>query len=214
MKKKFPVSGLYAVITEKFCLNGSSTKTLRAVLAAGVKAVQLREKNLTDKELIALGRKYRNLTRQYNAIFIMNDRPDIACIVKADGVHLGQGDMPVKQVKKKYPGLITGCSTHNAAEALKAQKDGADYINIGPIFATKTKNTGKHRPLGVSKLKKIIPLVKTPFSVMGGIKARNIARLSAAGARFFAMVTEITMAPDIKKKVKELFESARQNRRE
>ncbi len=214
MKKRFPRSGIYAVITEKFCLNGSAVKTLEAVLKAGVAVVQMREKEMDDKALILLGKKYRRLTNRYKTVFIMNDRADIASLVKADGVHLGQDDMAVRQAKEKFPGLIIGCSTHSASEAGAAQKEGADYINIGPVFATKTKNTGKYKPLGVSKLKKIVPFVKTPFSVMGGIKAHNIPQALAAGAPLFAMVTEITMAPDIEKRVKELSKIIRQARRD
>lgn len=197
-----PRSGIYAVITEKFCLNGSSITTLEAVLKAGVKVVQMREKEMTDRQLILLGRRFRKLTSKYGAVFIMNDRPDIASLVKADGVHLGQEDMKIVEAKLKYPELIIGVSTHNLKEALSAQKNKADYINIGPVYSTNTKNTGKYRPLGVEKMKKIALKVKIPFSVMGGIKAHNIPNAKKAGAKIFAMVTEITMAEDINKKIR------------
>ena len=204
MKKAFPRYGVYAVITEKFCLNGSSIKTLDAVLKAGVKVVQMREKEMTDRQLILLGRRFRRLTSIYGAVFIMNDRPDIAAKVKADGVHLGQGDMELKEAKKKFSGLIIGISTHNMREALEAQKNGADYINIGPVYATKTKDTSEYRPLGPALVKKIAAKIKIPFSVMGGIKAHNIPELKKSGVKLFAMVTEITMSDDINTKIENL----------
>jgi thiamine-phosphate pyrophosphorylase len=197
MKKKFDKKRIYAVITEKFCLNGSSINTLKDVLKAGVKIVQLREKNMNRDKLIKLAIKYRKLTIHYGAIFIVNDFPDIAYMVKADGVHLGQDDMSVEEVRAKYPELIIGISTHCMKEAALAMKRGADYINIGPIFRTKTKDISKYKPIGCFKLKKIADKITIPFTVMGGIKTSNIRKVSAAGAEIFAMITEITMAENI-----------------
>jgi thiamine-phosphate pyrophosphorylase len=197
MKRKFDKKGIYAVITEKFCLNGSSLETLKDVLGAGVKIVQLREKSMAREKLIRLAGEYRKLTSRHGAIFILNDFPDIAAIVKADGVHLGQDDMDAKEVMAKYPELIIGISTHCMKEAALAIKQGADYINIGPIFRTKTKDISKYKPVGCGRLQKIAGKIGIPFTVMGGIKACNIRGVSAAGAEIFAMITEITMAENI-----------------
>lgn len=204
MKRKFDETGIYAVITEKFCRNGSSLDTLREVLEAGVKIVQLREKEIKRSRFLKLAREYRKLTKRHRAIFIVNDRPDIAALAKADGVHLGQDDADVKKMSQKYPGLIIGVSTHNIREAKRAISQGADYINIGPIFTTKTKDTGRYKAIGCGKLKKIASGITVPFTVMGGIKAHNIGKVSQAEAKIFAMITEITMAKNIGKRIQEI----------
>jgi thiamine-phosphate pyrophosphorylase len=184
--------GLYAVITEKFCGNGSSVETLKQVLAGGVKLVQLREKDYPKNRILTMAKIFRKLTKKAGALLIINDYPDIALAVKADGVHLGQDDLPCAEVKKIAPGLIVGISTHNIKEALRAKADGADYINIGPVFQTKTKET-KYNPLGLQKIKRISRLVNMPFTVMGGIKENNIREVISSGAKTVAMITEITM---------------------
>jgi thiamine-phosphate pyrophosphorylase len=114
-------------------------------------------------------------------------------IVKADGVHLGQEDISCTETKKLAPSFKVGVSTHNIDEALKATSDGADYINIGPVFPTNTKET-KYGFLGVEGLEEIAGRVTIPFTVMGGIKEGNIGKILSAGARRIAVVTEITMA--------------------
>jgi thiamine-phosphate pyrophosphorylase len=203
-KKKFGVEGIYAVITGKFCINGSSLNTLKSVLKAGVKLVQLREKTMGREDLIKLAVKYRKLTRRYGAVFIVDDYPDIAAYVEADGVHLGQDDMSIKEARAKYPELIIGISTHNMKEAVSAVKRGADYINIGPVFRTKTKDISRYKPVGCHRLKIIADKITVPYTVMGGLKACNIAKVSAAGAKTFAMITEITMAKNIEKKIRDI----------
>jgi thiamine-phosphate pyrophosphorylase len=183
--------GIYPVITEKFCSNGSSLLTLKQVLQGGARIVQLREKELSKKELLVLARKYRVLTKKAGALLIINDHLDLALAVDADGVHLGQDDLPCQEAKRLAPGLIIGVSTHNMQEALKAVQDGADYINLGPVFATKTR---EHccKPLGVEVIRKIAARLDIPFTVMGGIKPANLSQLLAAGCRRIAVVTAIT----------------------
>jgi len=195
--------GIYSVITEKFCSNGSSVKTLEKVLKGGVKMVQLREKEYHKGRILKMALEFRKLTDKYKSLLIINDHIDIALLCKADGVHLGQDDIPCKEAKKLAPGLIIGVSTHNMKEALQAQKDGADYINIGPIFETKTKEN-LMAPLGIETLKKISKKINIPYTVMGGIKEHHIPQLAKAGAKRIAMVTEITRADNITAKVKSL----------
>jgi thiamine-phosphate pyrophosphorylase len=184
--------GLYAVITEKFCRNGSSVETLKQVLAGGVKLVQLREKDYPKNRILSMAKKFRKLTKKAGALLIINDYLDIALTVKADGVHLGQEDLPCAEAKKIAPGLIVGMSTHNIQEALRAKADGADYINIGPVFSTKTKEI-KYNSLGLQKIKQISRTVNMPFTVMGGIKECNVRKVIRWGAKTVAMITEITM---------------------
>lgn len=154
----------------------------------------------TGPERYAAG--FRKITSQYNALLIINDSVDIALKYKADGVHLGLNDMPVKDARKIAPELIIGASCHNLAEALQAQEDGAFYVNIGPIFSTKTKG-GLTEFLGVEAIKKIAPHLKIPFTVMGGINKKNIAEVVKAGARHIAMVTAITESSNVEVTVKE-----------
>ena len=131
---------------------------------------------------------------------IMNDYVDIALACGADGVHLGQDDMTLEAARRIAPDLILGRSTHSVEQALEAQEQGADYVNLGPIFPTMTKST-QVKPLGLEIIRQAGPLLKIPFTVMGGVKEHNMPELYAAGARIMAMVTELTQADDVKAKV-------------
>ncbi len=193
--------GLYPVITEEFCNDRDSIYVLKEIIKGGAKIVQLREKKKTVKQIYELALKYREITGQYNVTLIIDDYVDIALAVKADGVHLGQDDLPCKAARMLAPHLIIGVSTHNEEEIKKAIQDGASYINIGPIFATNTKET-HYKPLGVEYLKRVKP--SFPFSVMGGIKRENIKSLLEIGVKNIAMVTEITMAENIQQRVSEI----------
>ena len=136
-------------------------------------------------------------------LLIIDDRVDIALACHADGVHLGQEDMPVAIARKLAPELLIGTSTHNDAEIIAAQRDGTSYLNIGPVYPTQTKSVACGA-LGLEKFIELAKLVNIPFSVMGGIKAHNLPKLFRYGISAAAMVTEITRAPDIAGKVREL----------
>jgi len=194
---------IYPVISSEFCAGRSPAYVLGQIAEGGARIVQLREKNMSKLALAALAREFRRICDMHGMLMIMNDHVDIAIESGADGVHLGQDDMPLADARKAGPGLILGCSTHSKEEALKAQEEGADYINLGPIFATQTKTTG-YNPLGMEILKSVPPLLRIPFTVMGGIKGKHIPELIAAGAGKIAMVTEITTAEDIASKVRGL----------
>jgi thiamine-phosphate pyrophosphorylase len=136
-------------------------------------------------------------------LLIIDDEIDVAMAAGADGVHLGQDDLPLGPARLMAPELIIGQSTHSIAEAIAAHDAGADYVNLGPIFATSTKQVSCE-PLGEEIIQKIAPLLDIPFTVMGGIKAHHIPELLKLDARRIAMVTEITQAEDVAAKVKEL----------
>jgi len=194
---RFAAADLYVVITEAFCAERTSVEILTAVLDAGVRLVQLREKDMADKDLFWRAIRFRELTSEKNALFIMNDRLDIALAAKADGVHLGQDDLPVERAKDLAPELIVGCSTHSDDEAVSAQEAGADYVNIGPIFSTKT----KARPggaIGPESISAVAPHLAIPWTVMGGIKLANIDRVLERGAKRVAVVTAATAADDVR----------------
>jgi thiamine-phosphate pyrophosphorylase len=191
----FAQADLYVVITEAFCAGRTSLTVLDRVLAAGVRIVQLREKDLEDRRYYKLAAEYRRLTQAAGALLIIDDRTDIVLAAGADGVHLGQTDLPVAAARQIAPELIIGASTHSLEEALAAQNDGAGYINIGPIFATPSKPAAI--PLGVEALKRITPHLKIPWSTMGGINQRNIAQVVAQGARHPAVMSAVTAAADV-----------------
>ena len=200
---KFREADLYLVITEEFTAGRGTLRVLEEAADAGIRLVQLREKNITKKELFHLAERFRRICDRYDITMIMNDHIDIALLTGADGVHLGQDDLPLEQAVKLAPELIIGRSTHSREQALEAEAQGAAYLNLGPIYPTQTKNTPV-KPLGIEIVKEVGPLLHIPFTVMGGIKERHIPELLAAGARYIAMVTEITQAPDIGARVRSL----------
>jgi thiamine-phosphate pyrophosphorylase len=191
---------LYPVITEEFCAGRDPVDVLRAVIQGGARVVQLREKRMTSRRLFERARIFRKVTREHGVLLIVNDRADIALAAGADGVHLGQSDLPCEAARRLNARWIVGVSTHNENEAAEAVRRGASYVNLGPIFATRTKTAVP--PVGVDSLSRFRPGL--PFTVMGGIKKRHLPDLMNRGARHFAMVTEITQAPDIARRVREL----------
>jgi thiamine-phosphate pyrophosphorylase len=192
---RFEAADLYVVITAAFCAGRTSLTVLDQVLAAGVGLVQLREKDLDGCGLYELAVEFRRRTAATGALLIIDDRLDIALAADADGVHLGQADLPVAAARRIAPDLIIGASTHSLAEALAAQDAGAGYVNIGPIFPTATKPHAA--VLGVEAVGRIAPHLKIPWSTMGGINQGNIAQVAAQGARHPAVMSAVTAAPDI-----------------
>lgn len=193
--RRFDASDLYVVITGEFCAARPPLDVLDAVLAAGVTLVQCREKRLDDGQYYELAKAFRERTGAAGALLILDDRIDIALAAGADGVHLGQLDVPVAAARALSADLIIGASTHTLDQALAAEGAGASYVNIGPIFATKTK-TRTAKPLGPEAISEIVPKLRIPFSCMGGIKPENIGEVIARGARHPAVVTAVTAAGD------------------
>lgn len=187
---------IYPVTCERLSGGRSNLEVLKAVIQGGAKIIQLREKGYSIKKLYNLAVKFREITAKAGVLLIINDHVDIALSVGADGVHLGQDDFPLQAAREIAPDLIIGASTHSLPEAVQAQKDGADYINIGPIFPTSTKE-GVERFLGPEAIAAISPAIAVPFTVMGGISEANIDQVLARGARRVAVVTAITKAANI-----------------
>ena len=167
-------------------------------LAGGVDIVQLREKKANARRIIELGKKIRQLTGMYNALFIVNDRVDIAKIVNADGVHLGQDDVEIDYAKMILgDDKIIGISTHEPEQALKAIKEGADYIGVGPVFETPTKPGRKS--VGIEYVKWASEnVLDIPFYAIGGINQENVCDVIKSGARNIAVVRAIINAPSPK----------------
>lgn len=200
---KLKAIDIYPVTCQELSKGRTNLEVLAAVLAGGAKIIQLREKHWDKKDLYELAIEFRKRTRSHDALLIINDHVDVALAVGADGVHLGQEDLPIRAARNIAPELIIGASSHNLMEALKAEQDGADYVNIGPIFPTKTKeNTVPF--LGPEAISEIGPQLTVPFTTMGGIHPDNIGRVLEAGARRVAMITGITRAEDITARVRRL----------
>ncbi|WP_333654291.1 thiamine phosphate synthase [Dissulfurispira sp.] len=189
---------LYLITDRKlFADSGEMFTAVEEALKAGVKAVQLREKDLPTRELLDMAYGMRELTARYNARLFINDRADIALCVGADGVHLGQSSMTAYAVRKVVGDkFMIGVSTHKLEEALTAEKEGADFITFGPIYPTPSKlKYGK--PVGVESLKKIAERVVIPVFGIGGIKPDNAKEVVNAGAYGVALISGILGEVDI-----------------
>lgn len=192
---------LYALTDSRLCLGRSVGDVVSQLLAAGVKIVQYREKHLKAGQMLEECRLIRRMTRKAGACFIVNDHIDIAMLVDADGVHIGQEDLPVAEVRKLVgKDRIIGLSTHNPEQAVAARKAGADYIGVGPIFATQTKEDVVP-PVGFGYLDWVAANIDLPFVAIGGIKQHNIGQVAAHGAKCCALVSELVGARDIADKV-------------
>jgi len=157
-RRMFQQVDIYPVTCERLSRGRSNLEVLHAVIQGGAKIIQLREKEYHKKDLYQLALKFREVTAKEGILLIINDHLDIALAVDGDGIHLGQEDLPVEVARKLAPNLLIGASTHSLDQAFEAQRDGADYINIGPIFPTRTKEGAEHF-LGPEAIASISPKV-------------------------------------------------------
>ena len=195
---------LYLITDRKQVKNSNLPVAVRKALAGGVRAVQLREKDLETRELLKLAHKMRELTNKYDAKLFINDRFDIAIAVNADGVHLTQSSIPVDAVRTAVGGkLLIGVSTHSLKEAREAEKGGADFITFGPVYRTLSK-IKYGAPVGLDILGKVCRKTRIPVFALGGVKMNRIKSVKEAGAHGVSMISEIFMADDVRKKSVEL----------
>lgn len=166
-------------------------------LRGGVRALQLREKDLRIRELLDLAYRMRDLTKRYGGLLFINDRVDVAVAVGADGVHLGRSSIPPSAVRKVSNDLIIGVSTHSVDEAIEAEREGADFITLGPVFYTPSK-AGYGEPLGLNTLKKVCSSVSLPVLAIGGIKPDTVKEVINSGAKGVAVISAILGANNIK----------------
>ncbi len=197
---------VYPVSCEKLACGRTDLEWLAEVLAGGAKIVQLRDKISDDRTLLAKAKKFREMTAEAGALFMVNNRLDIALLSGADGLHLGNNDIPAKEARKLGPELIIGVSANTEEQAAAAKESGASYYNIGPLFSTETKS-GLHNFIGPEAIARYSAHSDLPFTVMGGIKKEHIAELTALGARRLAVVTALTAADDIAKETRLWHES-------
>ncbi len=191
--------GLYGITAEKFSQGRTNVEVVRQMIAGGIRVIQYREKrpDKNFKNMLAECREIRALTRDAGVLLIIDDYVDIALMVDADGVHVGQDDLPVSAVRSLIgPSKLIGLSTHNPEQAAAAQHSGADYIGVGPLYATHTK-ADVCAPVGLTYLDHVVTHSTLPFVAIGGIKEHNIKEVLSHGATTVCLVTEIVGATDI-----------------
>jgi thiamine-phosphate pyrophosphorylase len=201
-EKRLLLKGLYVVIDTQSLGHRKHIEVTRQALRGGVAVIQLRDKTHDRGELLPVALEMKKVCARENVLFIINDYLDLAMAVGADGIHVGQTDLPVSVVRKLAPmDMLVGCSVVNVEQALKAQEDGADYVAPGAIFPTPTKESAA---IGLVMLKKIKKAVDVPVVAIGGINIGNIAKVKKAGADSAAVINAVLGAPSVEDAVREL----------
>jgi thiamine-phosphate pyrophosphorylase len=200
------LGGLCFITDRKISSLSYEDMTLK-VLMAGVRWIQYRDKDRSRREIYEESVRLRRLTKDYDAVFIVNDYVDIALCVNADGVHLGQDDLPLKEARKIMgENKMIGISTHSSEQALEAEKGGADYIGFGPVFQTQTKDAGI--PKGIDMLREVKKNVNIPVVAIGGINLENIRSVLDTGVDAVAVASAI-FTGDIEKNVRRFLDIIR-----
>ena len=196
---------LYLVTDSEILKDRDFYKCIEDAIKSGVTMVQLREKNTDGKEILEKAIKLRELTNKYNVTFVINDRIDIAMLVDADGVHIGQSDIDAVSARKLLgDNKIIGVSARNLQEAKIAKENGADYLGIGAMFSTSTKSDAKL--VSFNTLEEIIKEVNLPFVLIGGITLDNVKKLKHFKPDGYALVSGILGTDDISKRVEKWYE--------
>lgn len=195
--------GIYGITGDNFAHGKSNLECVKAMIEGGIKIIQYRDKTKSIKEKVKEAREIRELCREHGVVFIVNDHVDIALLVDADGVHIGQDDMDPSDVRKLIgENKIIGLSTHSEEQGMKAYLNpDVDYIGVGPIFPTTTKDTA---PVGLGYLEYAVKNLHLPFTAIGGIKEHNLHEIISRGAKNVCLVSDIVGADDIAEKVRQL----------
>lgn len=205
------ISGLYAIVDSGLTSLEKAGRCADELASGGARIVQLRAKGETSASMLKAALDMRKALAG-RAIFIVNDRIDIALMASAEGVHLGQDDIPLKEARRLLPSSVIGVSTHSLEEAKEAEANGADYISFGPIFPTRTKKDAD-TPKGLSMLKEVSKKVAIPVVAIGGITEETVFSVIESGASSAALISDILLAPRIREKaaaVSALIEKARE----
>jgi thiamine-phosphate pyrophosphorylase len=188
-------SRLYGILDLGYIEIGKVLNVAEQLITGGVDLIQLRAKGHPNPEIATIAADVHRLTAKSGVPLIINDHPEVARIVTAEGVHLGQDDMPIAEARKiAGPNCMVGKSTHSVDQAIRAFYEGADYIGFGPLFATPTKPD--YPPIGLSEIQKVHEAVRIPIFCIGGIKLGNLSDVLAAGARRVVIVSGLLQAPD------------------
>jgi len=197
------ISGLYVIIDPRQTRGHDPVEVARQALRGGARILQWRDKTRDKGDQLAPVRSIRELCREHDALFIVNDHVDLALACAADGAHLGRQDLPVNAVRPWVPaGFLLGVSTNNAEEARQAERDGADYVAVGSIFPTASKETT--RPASPQRLREVKQAVGIPVVAIGGINKDNVTKVLEAGADAVAVISAVCGADDIEEAARRL----------
>ena len=199
------LTGLYAIIDTQALKGRSHIEIAGQIINGGAKTIQLRDKLTGKKELLPIAERLRDLCARHNVLFIMNDDLDIALATEADGLHLGQDDLPIKAARKILTAdKILGCSVTTLAQATVAESEGADYIAVGSIYPTSSKETA--RIVGLDRLRQIREAVTSPLVAIGGITKDNAAEVIDAGADAVAIISAVLDAENVEEATGQIIE--------
>lgn len=194
---------LYCFTPGPFSKGNDPLAMVEAQIRGGADVIQLREKQLSKRERLELGLKVRRLTRTHDVLFIVNDDVDLALILDADGVHLGQNDIPIQFARPLMRDKIIGVSTHSLDQVREAVQGGADYIGFGPIFDTKTKEDTE--PIvGLNLLSEVRHICPIPYVAIGGITRDNVSSVIDAGCNRVAIISDILLADNIEERCRDI----------
>jgi thiamine-phosphate pyrophosphorylase len=197
------LTGLYAIIDSQRLSGRSHVEVASQLIRGGAKAIQLRHKLDSKDELLPIAQQLKDLCSEHGVLFIVNDYLDIALAIGADGLHLGQKDLPIKEARKLLPiDMILGYSVNTLDQAKAAESDGADYIAVGSIYPTSSKEGA--RVVGLERLRQIRQAVSLPLVAIGGISKDNVAEVAAAGADAVAVISAVLQAKDIEEAAREI----------
>jgi thiamine-phosphate pyrophosphorylase len=202
-RRQFPSSDIYAITASRFSLGRSNLEVVRQILEAGVKIIQYREKDFPMRQKYQECLSIRELTARYQACFIVNDDVHLALAVEADGIHIGQDDLPPEVVRDLVGDrMLIGLSTHSPGQLEESRNGGlVDYLGVGPLYQTFTKKDVMP-PVGTGYLDYAASHSNLPFVAIGGIKEGNLSEVIAHGAKCLCLVTEIVGAADIGNKIR------------
>jgi thiamine-phosphate diphosphorylase len=199
----FSLPRLYAILDAAQTGDRSLTEVCEILLAAGVRLIQYRDKQASSRQLYEAGCQIAEQVRRAGGLFIVNDRADVARVVGADGVHLGQGDLPVELARRSLePGKLVGCSTHDLAQVREADQSSADYIAFGPTFPTESK-AKPDAVVGLAGLREARQATRKPLVAIGGITLATAREVTEAGADSVAVIADLLKAADIGARARE-----------
>ena len=197
------IPGLYVILDRQFLAGRDELDIAGQIIEGGARVIQLRDKQSKKGELLLVAQKLKELCSQADVLFIINDYLDLAMAVDANGLHIGQEDLPLPVVRRELPiDKIVGCSVTTLVQATKAQNEGADYIAVGSIFPTTTKREAT--VVGVNILKELKRIVSIPLVAIGGINQNNVGEVVAAGADAVAVISAVLGEKDVRGAVRKL----------
>ncbi|MEM0026997.1 MAG: thiamine phosphate synthase [Ignisphaera sp.] len=189
------------VITDKR-LKPNVVKSVEEALKGGATSIQLRLKESSTREMVEIGREVRRLTRDYGALYFVDDRVDVALATNADGVQLGPEDMPIRIAREIAPNLLIGASVYSVEEALEAEREGAHFLGAGSVYSTPSKPDA--RVIGLEGLRKIVESVSIPVVAIGGINKDNVREVLESGVVGVAVISAVMAAEDVYRATLEL----------